>query len=61
MAPGISVTDATAEEAFFVRCDRTTMTQDDIDNGRLICQVGLAPVKPAEFAILRFSQKSEAY
>ena len=52
---------ATAEEAFFVRCDRTTMTQDDIDNGRLICQVGLAPVKPAEFAILRFSQKSEAH
>ncbi len=49
---------ATAEEAFFVRCDRTTMTQDDIDNGRLICLVGVAPVKPAEFVIFRFSQKT---
>ncbi len=41
------------EEAFFVRCDRTTMTQTDIDNGRLIVQVGVAPVKPAEFVIVR--------
>lgn len=45
-----------AEEAFFVRCDRTTMTQDDIDNGRLIVLVGIAPVKPAEFVIIRISQ-----
>lgn len=45
-----------AEEAFFVRCDRTTMTQDDIDNGRLIVQVGIAPVKPAEFVIIRIQQ-----
>lgn len=44
------------EEAFFVRCDRTTMTQDDIDNGRLIVQVGIAPVKPAEFVIVRIQQ-----
>ncbi len=44
------------EEAFFVRCDRTTMTQDDIDNGRLIVLVGIAPVKPAEFVIIRISQ-----
>lgn len=41
------------EEAFFVKCDRTTMTQTDIDNGRLICHVGVAPVKPAEFVIIR--------
>jgi uncharacterized protein len=45
------------EEAFFVRCDRTTMTQDDIDNGRLICVIGIAPVKPAEFVIFRIQQK----
>jgi len=45
-----------AEEAFFVRCDRTTMTQDDIDNGRLICLIGVAPVKPAEFVIFRIAQ-----
>jgi len=46
----------TPDEAYFVRCDRTTMTQDDIDNGRLVCLVGLAPAKPAEFVIFRFSQ-----
>jgi hypothetical protein len=46
----------TAEEAFFVRCDRTTMTQDDIDNGRLICVIGVAPVKPAEFVIFKIAQ-----
>ncbi|HEX6158602.1 MAG TPA: phage tail sheath C-terminal domain-containing protein [Thermoanaerobaculia bacterium] len=47
---------ATPEEAFFVKCDRTTMTQDDLDNGKLICLVGVAPVKPAEFVIIRISQ-----
>ncbi len=47
---------ATPEEAYFVRCDRTTMTQDDIDNGRLIILVGIAPVKPAEFVIVRIQQ-----
>ena len=41
------------EEAFFVRCDRTTMTQAEIDNGQLIVLVGVAPVKPAEFVIVR--------
>ena len=46
----------TAEEAFFVKCDRTTMTQDDIDNGRLIVLIGVAPVKPAEFVIFRIAQ-----
>lgn len=46
----------TVEEAFFVKCDRTTMTQDDIDNGRLICVIGVAPVKPAEFVIFRIAQ-----
>jgi len=44
------------EQAFFVKCDRTTMTQDDIDNGRLICLVGVAVVKPAEFIIFRIGQ-----
>lgn len=46
----------TPEEAFFVKCDRTTMTQDDIDNGRLKVLVGVAPVKPAEFVIIRIAQ-----
>ncbi len=46
----------TRDEAFFVRCDRTTMTQDDINNGRIIILVGIAPVKPAEFVIFRIAQ-----
>ena len=46
----------TPEEGFFVKCDRTTMTQSDIDNGKLIVIVGIAPVKPAEFVIFRFAQ-----
>jgi hypothetical protein len=45
-----------AEEAFFVRCDRSTMTQNDIDNGRLVCLVGVAVVRPAEFVIFRIGQ-----
>lgn len=44
------------EDAFFVRCDRSTMTQNDLDNGRLVCLVGLALLKPAEFVILKVSQ-----
>ena len=44
------------EEAYFVRCDRTTMTQNDLDNGRLIALIGIAPVKPAEFVIFRIGQ-----
>jgi uncharacterized protein len=44
---------AKPEQAFFVRCDRSTMTQNDIDNGRLICQIGVAPIKPAEFVVIR--------
>jgi phage tail sheath protein FI len=44
------------EEAYFVRCDRSTMTQNDLDNGRLICLIGVAPVRPAEFVIFRIGQ-----
>ena len=44
------------EEAFFVRCDRSTMTQDDIDNGRLVGLIGVAPTRPAEFVIFRIGQ-----
>jgi len=46
------------EEAFFVRCDRSTMNQNDLDNGRLVCLVGVAVVKPAEFVIFRIGQKT---
>jgi len=47
---------ATPDEAFFVKCDETTMSQDDINNGRLICEIGVAPVRPAEFVIFRIAQ-----
>lgn len=46
------------ELAFFVRCDRSTMTQNDLDNGRLICLIGVAVIKPAEFVIFRIGQKT---
>ncbi|MGE5109248.1 MAG: phage tail sheath family protein [Acidobacteriaceae bacterium] len=49
----------TEDEAFFVSCDRNvTMTQDDILNGRLICEIGIAPVRPAEFVIFRIFQNT---
>jgi len=45
-------------ESFFVNVGKSTMSQDDIDNGRLICVIGVAPVKPAEFVIFRITQKT---
>jgi hypothetical protein len=48
----------TPDEAFFVACDRTTMTESDLANGRLICVIGVAPVFPAEFVIFRIQQKT---
>jgi phage tail sheath protein FI len=44
------------EDAFFVRCDGTTMTQNDLDAGRLICLIGVALIQPAEFVIFRIEQ-----
>jgi len=44
------------EQAYFVRCDLSTMTQNDLDNGRLVCLIGVAAVKPAEFVIFRIGQ-----
>ena len=44
------------EEAFFVKCDRETMTQNDIDSGRLIVVIGVALTRPAEFIIFRITQ-----
>ncbi|OAI16919.1 phage tail protein [Methylomonas lenta] len=48
----------TPKHAYFVRCDRSTMTQNDLDNGRLVCEVGVAALKPAEFVIFRIGQKT---
>ena len=46
----------TPTEAFFVDVSRNTMTADDIANGRLICNIGVAPTRPAEFVIFRVTQ-----
>ncbi len=48
---------STQQEAYFVRCDKTTMTQNDLDNGRLNVLIGVAVTKPAEYVILRVNQK----
>lgn len=44
---------ATPEQAFYVKCDAETNPADVIDAGRLVTEIGIAPVKPAEFVIFR--------
>lgn len=48
----------TPKAAYFVRCDRSTMTQNEIDNGIMVCIVGVAALKPAEFVVFRIGQKT---
>jgi uncharacterized protein len=48
----------TPDEAFFVKCDRETNPAEGIDAGQVVCQIGVAPVKPAEFVIFQLSQFS---
>ncbi len=48
----------TADEAYFVKCDSETNPAEGIDAGQVVCQVGVAPVKPAEFVIFQLSQFS---
>jgi len=50
----------TPDEAFFVKVDAENNPSDVIDAGRLVIEVGVAPVKPAEFVIIRISQKTMA-
>ena len=47
---------ATEEQAFYVKIGPETMSQQDILNGRLICEIGVAPSRPAEFVIFRITQ-----
>ena len=47
------------EEAFTVAVGRETMSEDDILNGRLIIEIGIAPVRPAEFVIFRIFQQTQ--
>ena len=46
----------TPAEAFYVDIGPNTMSRDDIMNGRLICEIGIAPSRPAEFVIFRVTQ-----
>lgn len=47
---------AVSSEAYFVEIGPSTMSRDDIANGRLICNIGIAPSRPAEFVIFRVTQ-----
>ena len=49
----------TAEQAFFVKCDEETNPKELRDLGYCIIEVGIAPVKPAEFVVFRISQKQD--
>jgi uncharacterized protein len=51
---------ASAEEAFYVKCDAETNPPESIDAGLLVVEVGIAPVKPAEFVVFRISQKKQS-
>jgi phage tail sheath protein FI len=46
----------TPADAYFVKCDKETTTQDDIDRGIVNILVGFAPLKPAEFVVIRIEQ-----
>ena len=46
----------TPEEAFYVKCDSETNPQEVVDAGQMVCEIGIAPVKPAEFVIFRIGQ-----
>ncbi len=48
------------DNAFFVRCDHGTMTADDLARGRLVAEVGVALLKPAEFLVFRVAQRAAA-
>lgn len=47
---------STSKDAYFVKCDRETTTQDDINKGNVNIEVGFAPLKPAEFVIIKIQQ-----
>ncbi|MGW9437497.1 phage tail sheath family protein [Streptomyces sp. NPDC055607] len=49
----------TADEAFYVKCDRENNPQESIDQGRVVCEIGVSPVKPAEFVVFRLAQFSD--
>ena len=51
---------SSADQAFYVKCDAETNPPESIDEGKLVVEVGIAPVKPAEFVVFRISQQKQA-
>ena len=49
---------ANPREAYFVKCDKETTTQDDVNNGIVNVVVGFAPLKPAEFVMIKVQQST---
>ncbi len=49
-----------ADQAFYVKCDAETNPPESIDQGKLVVEVGIAPVKPAEFVVFRISQQKQS-
>jgi hypothetical protein len=46
----------TAQQAFYVKCDDETNPSESIEAGQVVCEIGIAPVKPAEFVVFRLAQ-----
>jgi hypothetical protein len=46
----------TVEEAFFVKCDAELNSAEEREAGRVVCDIGLAPLSPAEFIVMRVTQ-----
>lgn len=51
---------STPDQAYYVKVGTDTMTQDDIRGGRLICEIGVAPVRPGEFVVFRITQTTQS-
>ena len=50
----------TAAEAFYVKCDEENNPQESIELGQVVCEIGVAPVRPAEFVVFRLAQFSDS-
>jgi len=46
----------TPEQAYYVKCDDETNPSEVIEAGQVVCEIGIAPVKPAEFVVFRLAQ-----
>ena len=56
----VTLAGGTPGESFFVRCDHTTMSANDLDNGRVVALIGVSPTEPIEYIVLRLTVDDEA-